>query len=125
MKIKQSKVGRGVFATKSYLKGELVEVSPIIRLNKEDTLKIDDTDLYNYYYSWGNENDQAAIALGYGSLFNHSYSPNMKYIKQITKKEIHFIALRNIEKSEQLLINYNGDPSSKKKLWFDQVDLAK
>ena len=31
---------------------------------------LDETNLYNYYFTW--QDQAAAIALGYGSLYNHS-----------------------------------------------------
>jgi SET domain-containing protein len=119
MKIKQTKFGRGVFSTRSYSVGDLIETSPVIVLSKEDTKKIDETLLYDYYFAWGKNGDQAALALGNGSLFNHSYSPNAKYIKRDSENEINFIALKLIKKGDEILVNYNGNPYSKKPLWFN------
>lgn len=119
MEIKETQNGRGIFATKPYSVGDIIEVSQVILLGRNDTKKIDGTVLYNYYFSWGNKNDQAAIALGNGSLFNHSYEPNAKYIKNQTNKTIQFVAIKPIKKEEEIVVNYNGDPNSKKPLWFD------
>lgn len=119
MEIKATEFGRGVFATLSYKVGDLVEVSPVIVLSSCETSRIDETILYNYYYSWGSNDDQAAIALGYGSLFNHSYTPNAKYVKNQEDNTIQFIAIKQIKKGAEILINYNGDPTSKAPLWFD------
>lgn len=40
---------------------------------------LDGTHLFNYYFYW--EGKAVAIALGYGSLYNHSASPCARYRK--------------------------------------------
>mgnify|MGYP002138170985 CR=1 FL=1 len=69
----------GVFAQESIRAWETIEICPIIILNSQDTKIIDQTHLYNYYFSW--EDQWSALALGYGSLYNHSYLPNARYQK--------------------------------------------
>lgn len=64
--------------------------------------------------------DFVVLALGYGSLYNHSKSPNAKY--QISKKEktITFTVTRNIKKDEEIYINYKGSNNPKTPLWFER-----
>ncbi len=64
--------------------------------------------------------DYVVLALGYGSMYNHSKNPNIKY--QILKEEqtITFTAIKDIEKDEELLFNYNGSSTSKAPLWFEK-----
>lgn len=109
--------GIGVFAATNISQGELVEVCPIILLNEVDTKSIDTTKLYNYYFSW---DKGSAIALGYGSLYNHSYTPNISYEKDYSSRTIRFIALRDIAIDEELCSNYNGTPESQEKVWFEK-----
>jgi len=62
-----------------------------------------------------------AIALGYGSLYNSSNPANIRYRCQKSALTIEFIADRDIQKDEELTINYsgeNGDPSSDDDSWF-------
>ena len=118
MKVCNAKHGRGIFSTKSYQTGDTIEESPVIVLNESDTEIIDNTLLYDYYFSWGKSSKKAAIALGNGSLFNHSYTPNAKYIKKLNRNIIKFVAIKPIENGEEILVNYNGSPNSKKLLWF-------
>ena len=80
---------------------------------------LDTTVLYNYYFSWGAEANEAALALGFGSLYNHSYSPNAHYVKDLDRRKIDFVAIRNISAGDEITVNYNGDPESLKPLWFD------
>lgn len=123
MKIKKiAKMGRGVFATKHYLPGDIIEACPVIVLSVADRKKIDQTKLYNYYFSWGTQLNKAAIALGYGSLYNHSYKPNARYIKMINKNCIQIAALQPIKPGDEIKVNYNGDPKNKNALWFPVIE---
>lgn len=115
-------MGRGVFSTKDYVRNEVIEECPVIIISPRERIKIDGTSLYNYYYSWGKNNDQAAIALGYGSLYNHSYNPNAQYVKDLENATLKIVAIRSIATGEEIRVNYNGDPSSKKSMWFRVED---
>jgi SET domain-containing protein len=65
--------------------------------------------------------DDCAIALGYGSLYNHAYGANANFVLDIEHKTIDIIAVNAIEPSEEITINYHGDPWDKSPLWFDMV----
>ena len=118
LEVRKSNVsGRGIFTKKEIKKGEIIEICQIIKLSKEDREKIDSTELYNYYFSWKEEG--LAISLGLGSLYNHSYQPNAQYIKDFDKDLINFVALKDIKPEEEILVNYNGDPTNQEKVWFE------
>ncbi len=117
--VKKSKLHqRGVFALKDITKGEILEICPVIILDKKDTKIIDPTELYNYYFSWKDEG--GGLALGYGSIYNHSYQPNARYKTKYPSKQIIFTAIKNIKQGEEILVNYNGNPLTQNKVWFDQ-----
>jgi SET domain-containing protein len=102
--------GRGVFASRKIKKDETIEVCPVILLEGEGE-KLRRSELYHYYFIWDKQPD-AAIALGFGSLYNHSYSPNATYKKHVSAKTLEIIAVRDIEKNEEITINYKyGDPN--------------
>lgn len=105
----------GVFALIDFKLGDIIETCPIIVLPKKDRELIDKTTLYNYYFDWRGE---VSISLGYGSLYNHSYKPNARYIKDYQNNCINFVAIKKIKKGQEITVNYNGSPRSKKKLWF-------
>ncbi|MBI5421344.1 MAG: SET domain-containing protein-lysine N-methyltransferase [Parcubacteria group bacterium] len=111
--------GRGVFASEDITSGELIECCPVLVLPENETQIIDTTILYNYYFGWGEHQNKAAIALGYGSIYNHSFTPNARYIKKIEQDKIEFVALQTIRRGEEILVNYNEDPSNKTPLWFE------
>ncbi|MDZ8085004.1 MAG: SET domain-containing protein [Nostoc sp. DedQUE12b] len=112
--------GRGVFAQKHFLKGELIERAPVVVIPAEQVEFLDKTILGNYYYDW--EDKAAAIALGLSSLINHSYHPNTYYVKKFADRELDLIAYRDIEAGEEITANYNGSPDDKSPIWFDVVD---
>jgi SET domain-containing protein len=112
-----SKNHRGVFASSNIKKGEIIEESPVIVIPKKDQKVLDKTYIFNYYFDWGNS-DQPAIALGFGSLFNHSYDPNAEYKENVKKRIMIFRSIKDIKKGEEILTNYNGESTDKSPIWF-------
>lgn len=109
--------GTGMFCIDNILIDEIIETCRLIILDEKDTKIIDNTFLYNYYFSW--ENNCSAICLGNGSLYNHSIEPNAKYIKEFDNNKIVFVAIKDIKKGDEILVNYNGTPDCDKKVWFE------
>ncbi len=60
-----------------------------------------------------------AIALGFGSLYNHSYAPNLGWRCRYREQVIEYTALRAIAAGEELTINYNGHPGHDGPMDFD------
>jgi SET domain-containing protein len=112
--------GRGIFAKKRFVKGEVIDRYPVVVIPSVEVQFIDQTILGNYYFDW--ENKTAAIALGLGSLVNHSYHPNSFYVKKFTEEIVEFTALRNIEVGEEITANYNGNPDNLSPIWFDVAE---
>src|SRR5512142_3056443 len=70
--------GRGVFARRPIRKGEVIERVPVLVLPIEEIRNLSSwTGLAGYCVLWGR--GTVALALGYGSLYNHSYRPNARY----------------------------------------------
>lgn len=116
--------GRGVFAVSRLACGDIIETAPIILISAAEWPHIEPTVLALYIYNFGPtvEEEHAAIALGYGSLYNHSYTPNAKYIKSWEEQVIRFVALRDIEPGEEITINYNGSPANQTPIWFETAE---
>lgn len=117
--VRQSKFGRGVFANRDILKDELIHIAPVVVLSKEEFEVIDTTILGNYVFNWEAKYGTCALALGYGSLFNHSYSPNAIYKLRKKSNTIEFYAYKDIKADEEILVNYNGKPDDESPLWFE------
>jgi SET domain-containing protein len=112
--------GRGVVALRAFAAGETIERPPVIVIPKSEAPMIRDTRLAHYYFEWGDDCQQAAIALGYGSLYNHSYTPNARYEFRESEECLEFIALCAIEPGEEVTINYNNlGASAQSPLKFD------
>ncbi|HII00125.1 TPA: SET domain-containing protein-lysine N-methyltransferase [Methanosarcinaceae archaeon] len=114
--------GKGVFAQKYFEKDEIIETCHVIVLPPEEVDILEHTKLFNYYFAWGSDSKEAAIALGYGSLYNHSYTPNAKYEKDLTNGLLKYVCIRDIQQNEEITINYNCDPEDKTPVWFDVED---
>ena len=106
--------GRGVFTSRAVEKASIVELAPALVLSAEDREIIHQTRLHDYYFLWGGEG--AAIALGYGSLYNHSAAPNVEYELDYDFDQIRFTTLRAVEPGEELLIDYLAGGGEE--LWF-------
>ena len=118
--------GRGVFSDKKILRGEVIERCPVLELSSSDRDKIDTTMLYNYYFAWGNGSSEGAIALGLGSIYNHSFTPNAVYITRPDEHLIEFRSIKKILANEEITINYNGSPNDQSPLWnSDTIDWVK
>ncbi|MDZ4231047.1 MAG: SET domain-containing protein [Dehalococcoidales bacterium] len=110
--------GRGVFASRDFGEGELIETCHVILCPEQDTEHINRTFLYNYYFNWGPERNRVAVALGFGSLYNHSYHPNARYEKDLARNLVNFRCLKPITRGEEITVNYNENPSDKRPVWF-------
>lgn len=101
--------GRGVFARENIKKGEIIETCPMIEIFRDD--------LVTYLFFFGKNKKRSALALGFGSLYNHSDKPNTAYKIKPKEKTIEFSAMKDIVKDEEITFNYRG--GSKLKLWFE------
>ena len=111
--------GLGVFARNLIKEGDVIEEAPLILIPEDELSDLTKTRLLEYYFAWGNKFSEAAIGLGFASLYNHSYEPNAKYVKDVENSVLRFIAIKDIKQDEEILVNYNGHPDDKTKLWFE------
>jgi SET domain-containing protein len=114
---KASQKGRGVFAVKHISKDEEIERVPVLVLPAADIFGYTRTSkLADYVFEW--DKDEMALALGYGSLYNHSFRPNAQYWRKGKDTQI-YVALRDIEPGEEITINYNRDLDNLEDVGFD------
>lgn len=114
--------GRGIIARAAFAVGDVVEVCPVIVV--DDGSALDHTVLAHYVYDWKPDASAVAVALGCGSLYNHSYRPNARYEKRYDGEGANTIcyrAHRPIAVGDEICVNYNGDPDDQSPLWFDVV----
>jgi hypothetical protein len=86
----------------------VIEVCPLIIISKQEYALMEKTIFDNYMYDW--YSGKSCIPLGYGLLYNHSYTPNAKYIFHKKAQTLSFHALKKILPGEEIMVNYNGNP---------------
>lgn len=111
--------GRGVFTTEDIETGTIVEISPVLVLDPEERSKVEQTMLFNYIFEWGDDLKSACVALGYLSVYNHSYTANCIYEMDFEHELMQIRTVKPIKAGEELFINYNADPDDAKPIWFE------
>lgn len=119
-KSKIPKAERGVFANCKIEKGEIIESCPIIEIPKTHLERLGDTVLVTYVYFFGKRKERILIALGFGSIYNHSYTPNALYKITTENKAIEFVSIREIRKGEEITVNYVPRNLMRLPLWFER-----
>jgi hypothetical protein len=87
--------------------GEVIERVPVLALPVGE-IRCDSgpTGMAEYCFDWGR--GTVALALGYGSLYNHSYQPNARYDDESGQTKV-FTAIRDIAVGEEITVNYNAE----------------
>ena len=102
--------GWGVFAKEDIMEGEVFEECPVLTLpiEKGEVTSL----LIDYRFNWPQcvEYQEQVIALGNGSLYNHSENANAYWISNLENKTFQFISHREIKKGDEIFTWY-GDVS--------------
>lgn len=111
--------GRGVFALETIESNTIIEIAPVIVLNKEDRIRVEQTLLHDYIFEWGQDHELGAIALGYVSIYNHAKYPNCSYEMDFENSTISIMTLQKLEAGDELFINYHAEEGIDKPVWFE------
>ena len=109
----RGKGGRGVFARRSIAAGEVFERVPVILLPHNQVFGADEIALRAARISWyvfewlKTKRGYVALSLGYGSIYNHSDTPNAKYEMEMPDV-MTFHALTDIPAGSEIFISYRG-----------------
>jgi SET domain-containing protein len=97
--------GLGVFAASAFKKGDTVEIAPFIEIDHDYSPK---NRLNDYVFSSHLDPNKVLVVFGYGSMYNHSPNNNVDYYRHSLEKErlLDYIAIKDIEKDQELYINY-------------------
>ena len=98
--------GRGVFATKDISAGSIIEVAPVVIMPEISYEKLEQTLLADYLFE--NDYDELIMALGYASVYNHSFEPNADWL--VSEDKIIISALKTIGSGDEIFIDYGWDP---------------
>jgi len=107
-----------VFTSIDINEGDTIEICPVVIIPKSELPIIHKTVLHDYYFLWGEQMDACAIALGFGSLYNHAIHPNANFILDLENKTIDIQAIKSISAGSEITINYHGEPGDEEPLWF-------
>jgi SET domain-containing protein len=116
------KMGRGVFSSEKIKAGTIIEISPVIVMNAEERVLLDQTSLHDYIFVWGAALNQCCMALGYVSVYNHAHMSNCEYEMDYATASITIKAMRDIAAGEELFINYNGNWNDPSPVWFELAE---
>jgi SET domain-containing protein len=104
--------GRGIFACTDIAAGTLIERCPVLIVPASQVLDHHPPPvLSDYVFDWRDVAGDAsvAIALGYGSLYNHDWPANAKW-EPVAPDLLEIIAHRDIPAGREVTINYHGEP---------------
>ena len=114
-----AKKGRGVFAVHDFKAGEVIENCPVLVFIPKERKHLEKTLLNYYIYPWRSTRG-AAVVLGYGSIYNHSFSPNADWKQNFKTQSMVFRAIKTIKKGEEITVNYNSEPDDQTPIdWFE------
>jgi hypothetical protein len=108
--------GRGVFAARRFEPGAVIEECPVLAVTGEQAPLLDETDLSGFTFEW---EDGVAVALGFGSLYNHAWTPNARYEHDYERDLVIYRAIAAIDPDAEITVNYSGEPEGQIDLWFD------
>lgn len=117
--------GRGVFAKKPLKIGAIIEECPIIKMKLQE-MTVRKQMLLNYYaFMIDEQNEYTGIALGYGSLYNHSDNSNATYYFNKEKELMIFEAKQPIAINQEITINYLGSNPDGKTIenWINKPEI--
>lgn len=114
-------MGRGIMAERHFKDGDIIEETPVVIIDRQENHDINHCILNLYRFAWIGH-DESCLALGIGSLFNHSFEHNVTYDSDPINKTMVFKAKGNIRKGQQLFINYGYNPVSQWKNYLTKKD---
>ena len=97
------KYGRGVFTNRSFEPGETIELAPYI---DDDTANFKGV-VRDYIFSKNGSKEKSVVAFGFGSIYNHSDTPNARW--EVTNEHVKIQCIKPIKKDEEVFITY-GEP---------------
>lgn len=107
---KSSTHGFGVFADKTFRKGEKIEECYII-ISKGGDKTLDD-----FYFEVKTKRGKYALFTGFGSIYNHSEAPNADYFINAKRNIVTIKADKTIHRGEEIFISYGDE-------WFSSRGL--
>lgn len=112
--------GRGVFASRLIARDVVIEISPVLVFSADEyQAHGQHTLLDSYTFVWEKRSGGStmALALGLGSLFNHSPQANVSYELDRPSQCIRYRTVRDVAPGEELCICYGAG-----KMWWESEE---
>jgi len=99
--------GYGVFCNKDLQAGEIVEVAPFIEVPRSIVYAADNI-LWKYVFTSHLDPRNVVLALGFGSMYNHSSKPNVAHFvsERDPKRLLTFRAISSVPAGSELYLDY-------------------
>lgn len=98
---------RGLFATRNYAKGEIIEICPTLAMKDREIPP--EKNIINEHLFKGNVPGNSLLSLGYCSLINHSRKgQNCEWEVAKDDSFIKMIAIKDIKRGDELYSNYGS-----------------
>ena len=109
--------GRGLFATRDLLPGRLVTACPVLLLDAEDRVAVEDTAVGQLLVEW--DDDAVGLPLGEIALVNHDDAPNCELVTDDTGEgpTVELWSSQPVSRDDELTIDYVA--GSDRPLWFE------
>lgn len=104
------KYGRGVFSNKKYEIGDTIELAPYI----EDITSNYKGVIRDYIFKKSANSDKSVVAFGYGSMYNHSDTPNASW--KVNDDYVKISCIKPINKDEEIFLSYGSQYWSSRNL---------
>lgn len=116
--------GRGVFCASDIARGEVLEVTPSLILNRAETRHVDETVLVNYTFTTGKITKRhrdfgrlgsvrhaSSVVMGIASFCNHGEKPNAEVVWEEKDGTLYYIlrAIRAIPKNTEICTTYGEE----------------
>jgi hypothetical protein len=95
--------GLGVFCNRDYDIDDIIEVAPVLRVQSNYLFQPNNV-LNDYIFKDPFDENYKLVALGFGSMYNHSDTPNLKYYYHNGK--MIYQAIKPIQIGDELYISY-------------------
>ena len=95
--------GRGVFATKTIRRGEVIEAAPSLLVPASDTKRIENSFLKHYIFQTDSGYDYV-VATGYVAIANHDDHNNAEF--HVSREVSTIKAVRTIRPGEEVTVDY-------------------
>ena len=112
--------GRGVFAERDFAEGEVIERCPVLVLEGRYRPVFGRTVIGAYHFTWVQESEVVALPLGYGCIYNHSWTPNADWVNLIRDNMMDFVAIRDISAGEEVCTHYKYADDARPR-WYEEA----